>query len=150
MAQGTRIGRRQFHLVAVGQYDLALEQGVGMKQQRHTPPAEAPQHPAQPVGMVDVAVAERDRMHLVGLELQHIEIVHQAVAAQPGVEQQRLRGAAAADLYHRREAVLGAQHLASHARPERGAADGGAGGQQHVTGVVEHGRDFDRVGLFER
>jgi hypothetical protein len=75
------------HLVAVGQHDFALKQRVGMQQQRHPAPAQPPQHSAESVGMVGVAVAERDRMHLVGFELEHVEVVHQTVAAKAGIEQ---------------------------------------------------------------
>ena len=156
--------RRQLeHPVRTGDAPAGPE--VGVQQDRHPAPTEPAGQPLQPHHVVEVAVAEHDRLEAVRSQSQPVQVGHYPVRGDAGVEQHPPGPAAMPDLDQRGETVLGPQHvdgrppggqLAGQHRQRGGragqppTADQPDVGQQHVAGVVHHGRDVHPVHRFQR
>ena len=73
--------------------------------------AEPPGQPVQAHHVVEVAVAEHDRLERVRRDAEPVEVADQPVRGDAGVEEHPPGAAAGADLDQRGEAVLGAQEV---------------------------------------
>ena len=114
--------------------------------------------------MVEVPVAQDDRLEAVGRDRQPVQVADQPVRGDAGVEEQPPLPPARPHLDHRREAVLGAQEVDGLATLGQAGGDDrdrarGSGrapppdqplvGHQHVRRVVDDRCHMDAVNLFE-
>src|SRR5262249_43436526 len=67
---------------------LSFEEGIRMQDDRYSWPAVASYQPDKTTRVVCVAVAEHDGMHLVGFDLQDIQIVQHPINGDAGIEKE--------------------------------------------------------------
>ena len=99
---------------------------VRVQQHRQVPGAEPPGQAVQAHHVVEVAVAEHDRLERVRRDRQPVEVADQPVRGDAGVEEHPAGRPPARDLDQRREPVLGAQEVDGSPvqRPTRRARTG--------------------------
>ena len=148
--------RRQLERRAVGDHEAARTPHHGVDDHRQARTSSKPGQPFESAGVIEVAMAEDDRLDRARVDLQPLHVVGHAVARDARVEEHAVRHATAADGHERREAVLSdepsprltAVHDAGRDRgqfAERRSPRNRAAAEQRVVAVVDEHRDHDLV-----
>jgi hypothetical protein len=152
---------RQLDRIPAGDDQAAAIPEIGVDEHRQARPPHSADEAVQAGGVIGVAVAEHDDLHVARVQAQPAHVGHQRVRAQPGIEQDPVHRGAALDRDQHREAGLGDQPLIHPAAleqrrgPAGGIADERAPGRPRVHGqqvddVVHQRGDGDGVDRFER
>jgi hypothetical protein len=82
-------------------------------QHRHARPADGPDQPVDPRGVIEVAVTADDGLDRGRVDAQAAHVLCHAIGAGPGVEQEPVLGARFSHRHQHREPVLGDQRVGS-------------------------------------
>jgi hypothetical protein len=158
----------EFEFEAARHSDAPACPEVRVQQHRQVGPSQTPGQPVQAHDVVEVPVAEHDGLEHVRGDRQPVEVRHQAVRRDTGVEEHPSAAATGIDLDQSGEPVLRSQevdrlptlgHLGGHDRDLAGRSGDAPPayqpliGKQYVAGVVHecgdvhavHGRQCDRL-----
>ena len=104
--QGRRRGRRQRENGAVGRRASPLRIGLAVGEQRQTALAEAPGEPFEAPGVVEVAVGEDDRLNVLRVQLEPVDVRHNPIGTNACIEEQPVRLTTHREGHERGETVL--------------------------------------------
>jgi len=155
--------RRQLDGITAGQRQPATAPELGMDEDGNVGPAELPDQPVHPGGVIPVTVAQHDHVDVARRDLQPAHVLDQAVRCPSGIEQDPRLAVALGDRHQTREAVLGPQGVARPAsfdesrrhpglrpQPHRRPLRRTLVDEQHVGHVVDQRGDRQRVDGLER